>query len=213
YLVLAAGYCAILDGITAALKAGKTPKELEKSVSKKYGAKDFYLEKDRVYRVENNIFEDYSAEERAKLFGKSPATVWEALKLFDENPKKTKLLVDAGIMTETDLESYKTATANIWSAELRERLVPSMRDVCRKAVKLHKKGDGSTDIDDARWAKIDRLRRSIAQDSARKKSLLTKVSDAIAKGDFDEASKLQLVAMEKIAELEAMYLEYTRNLF
>ena len=213
YLVLAAGYCAILDGITAALKAGKTPKELEKSVSKKYGAKDFYLEKDRVYRVENNIFEDYSAEERAKLFGKSPATVWEALKLFDENPKKTKLLVDAGIMTETDLESYKTATANIWSAELRERLVPSMRDVCRKAVKLHKKGDGSTDIDDARWAKIDRLRRSIAQDSARKKSLLTKVSDAIAKGDFDEASKLQLTAMEKIAELEAMYLEYTRNLF
>jgi len=163
--------------------------------------------------VENNIFEDYSAEEREKLFGKSPATVWEALKLFDKYPEKTKLLFDAGIMTETDLESYRTATANIWAAELSERRVPSMHETCRKAVKLHKKGDGSTDIDEIRWNKIDKLRRSIAQDSARKKSLLTKITDAVAKGDYDTASDLSLVAVEKIAELDAMYLEYKRNLF
>ena len=50
YLVLAASYMAMLDGIKAALEAGKTPKELEKSISKEYGEEDFYLEKDRLYR-------------------------------------------------------------------------------------------------------------------------------------------------------------------
>ena len=44
YLVIAASYLAILDGIKAVLAAGKGPSELEKSLSKKYGDEDFYLE-------------------------------------------------------------------------------------------------------------------------------------------------------------------------
>ena len=44
YLVLAASYMAMLDGIKAALAVEKTPKELEASLSKRCGEADFYLE-------------------------------------------------------------------------------------------------------------------------------------------------------------------------
>ena len=44
YLIIGATYLVMLDGIRAALEAGKTPAELEASISKKYGEKDFYLD-------------------------------------------------------------------------------------------------------------------------------------------------------------------------
>lgn len=213
YLVLAAGYLAILDGIKKVLAAKKSPSECEKSVSKAYGVKDFYLDTNRVYRVENDIFKDYSAEERTKLFGKSPATVWENLKLFNENPEKTALLIENNVMDERDLESFKAATIRLWSAEQVERIIPQMRDICHNAVQLHYIEDGSTDVDELRWRKIDKLRKSIAQDSARRKSLLTKLELAFKNCEYEKASNLQLEAAEKIAELESLYLEYKRNLF
>jgi glutamine synthetase len=77
YLVIGAAYLLMLDGIRAALEAGKTPAELEQSISKKYGEEDFYLEKNREYRSERNIYTDYTREEREKLFGVPPANVWQ----------------------------------------------------------------------------------------------------------------------------------------
>ncbi len=213
YLVLAAGYLAILDGIKAVLTAKKSPKDCEKSVSKQYGEKDFYLDTNRVYRVEDDIFADYSPLEREKLFGKSPATVWESLKLFEENPDKTKLLLDGDVMDSRDLESFKAACLRLWSAEQVERIIPKMREICHNAVQLHYIEDGSTDVDELRWRKIDKLRKSIAQDSARKKSLLTKLEAAFNNKDYELASTMQIEAAEKIAELELMYAEYKRNLF
>jgi len=213
YLVLAAGHIAMLDGILAALKAEKTPAELEKSVSKKFGSKDFYLEKDRVYRAESNIFEDYTPEEREKLFGKSPRTVWEALNLFDDNKEKTKLLFKDGVMDELDLESFKAATLRIWETELSDRLIEDWREKCKDAYKLHYKEDGSTDLDEMRWKKIDTLRRSIAQDSSKKKSMLTKLEKALADKNYSLASKMQLEISDKVLELENLYNEYKRNLF
>ena len=44
YLVISSTYMAMLDGIKVALEEGKTAKELEASLSKKYGDEDFYLE-------------------------------------------------------------------------------------------------------------------------------------------------------------------------
>lgn len=213
YLVLAAGYMAILDGINKALAAKKTPAELEKSVSKKYGETDFYLEKNRVYRVENDIFADYSAKEREKLFGKSPATVWEALSLFDENPEKTNLLFDSGVMRPVDLDSFKTAALRLWVTELSERLIPKMRETCHTMGAMHHKDAGATDLDEKRWAAIDKARREIAQDFSRKKSLLTKLSDALDAGKYGEASKLSLEAFKKMSQLEAAYAQYQKNLF
>ena len=61
---------ALVDGVNAVLENEKTPQELEKSLSKEYGEDDFYLEKERKYRSEEDIFVYYSEEEREKLFGK-----------------------------------------------------------------------------------------------------------------------------------------------
>ena len=82
---------AIIDGMLAVVEAGKTPAELEKSLSKKYGEEDFYLERDREYRSEEDVFEFYTQDEREKLFGRAPATVWENLQAFDLYPEKMKI--------------------------------------------------------------------------------------------------------------------------
>ncbi|MBR0139445.1 MAG: glutamine synthetase, partial [Firmicutes bacterium] len=117
YLVLACCFNAMLDGIKACLEAGRSPKELEASVSKAYGEEDFYLEKNRVYRAENNIFEDYSPEERERFFGKAPATVWDNIKAFDLCPEKTAVLAAGGVMNDIDLASFKAAATDQWEME------------------------------------------------------------------------------------------------
>ena len=86
YLVIAASYMAMLDGIKAALENGKVSDELERSISKEYGQEDFYLDKDRIYRSELDVFDEYTEEERDKFFGKAPRTVWENISAFDEYP-------------------------------------------------------------------------------------------------------------------------------
>ena len=132
YLVMGAGFLAMLDGIKAVLAAGKTPAELCESISKPYGAEDFYLEKNRVYRAENNIFEDYSEKEREKYFGKTPATVWENLTAFDEYPEKTRILFTDDVMTPVDLESFRQSVLKIWSTELHDRIIPSLEGSASK---------------------------------------------------------------------------------
>ena len=62
YLIIGAGYLTMLDGIKAVLEAGKTPHELEASISKRYGDEDFYLERDREYRAERNIYTEFTPE-------------------------------------------------------------------------------------------------------------------------------------------------------
>lgn len=211
YLVIAACHLAMLDGIKAVLKAGKTPAELERSVSKKYGKSDFYLEKNREYRAENDIFSDFTGEEREKLFGRSPRTVWEGLKLFGD-ARKRRLLTEGGVFEELDIESYKAASLSVWATELGNRLVEDWREKCRAALRLHHAGDGSTDLDEARWKKIDRLRKQIAQDSSKKRSLITRLEEALAGEDYDSASDMQIEISDKVLELENMYNEYKRNL-
>ena len=110
YLVLAASYMAMLDGIKAALEAGKTPEDLEKSVSKEYGQEDFYLEKDRIYRSEKNIFDHYTEEERDRFFGKAPKTVWENISAFDRNPEKLDIFRRDDVMTDMAPVSYTHLT-------------------------------------------------------------------------------------------------------
>lgn len=62
-------YLSCLDGIKACVESGKDLKALEKEISKKAGEEGFYLDTDRQYRTEEDVFEDFTAEERSKLFG------------------------------------------------------------------------------------------------------------------------------------------------
>ena len=108
YLVIAASYMAMLDGIKAALENGKVSDELERSISKEYGQEDFYLDKDRIYRSELDVFDEYTEEERDKFFGKAPRTVWENISAFDEYPEKLEIFKRDDVMTELALESYQS---------------------------------------------------------------------------------------------------------
>lgn len=91
YLAIATLYLTMLDGIKYAIENKKSEDELLAELSKKAGESSDYLEKNRAYRSEENIFEDFTQEERENYFGKVPATVYENLISFENYPEKLKL--------------------------------------------------------------------------------------------------------------------------
>ena len=211
YLVLAVAYMAMIDGIKAALEAGKSAKELEASLSKKCGEEDFYLEAGREYRSEKDVFEDFTEEERTELFGKAPQTVWENLKGFSRYPEKTKVIMGDGVISPISLESYEQSILSQWKTELHNRLIPNHMTFVRECKKLH--GEDATDYDLENWAEVDRMRHYIAKDSLHDKSLLTRAREALDNGEYDLASELQVELSQKIEQLRKLYLTYKRNLF
>lgn len=212
YLVIAASYMAMLNGIKAALEAKKTPEQLTASLSKKCGDEDFYLEKDREYRSEKNIFVDYTQEERDRLFGKAPGTVWENISSFDKYPQKLAVLKVDNVMTEKTLESFKEATLAMWATELHNRIIPNTMELVRDCKKAHNE-DECTDLDRVNWREIQKMRTEMGQDSLKEKCILTQVREALDNGEYEKASELQIEMQEKTNELLEKYIEYKKNLF
>ncbi len=212
YLVIAGAYLAMLDGIEAVLAAGKTSAELEKSLSKEYGEEDFYLEKDRVYRTEKHVFDDYTQEERDKYFGRAPETVWENLKIFMSDDEKLKVLQRDGVMPMRSIESYYEAALSQWKNELHNRILPNCMDVIRDTVKLHDDAMAA-DIDLLNWKKVDELRRELGKNTMEYTCLLKRIGLALDEDRYDEASDLQLELQKKMAELSSLYTTYKKNLF
>lgn len=212
YLVIAACYMAMLDGIKAALEAKKTPAELYASLSKGYGEEDFYLERDRVYRSEKNVFEEFSTEERDRIFGKAPSTVWENICAFEKYPEKLAIFKRDNVMTDMALGSYKEAVCAMWATELHNRILPNTMDVVRRCRRKHDEND-CTDFDIENWKKINELRRSLGKDSLKEKCLITQVREALDAGDYNKASELQVELQRQVEKLREAYMIYSKNLF
>jgi len=212
YLVLAASYMAMLDGIKAALEAEKTPEELEKSISKDYGEEDFYLDKDRVYRTEKDVFDEYTEEERDRFFGRAPQTVWENIQAFDLYPEKLEIFKRDDVMTDVTLESYREAVLSQWRMELRSRIIPDMMNTLRRCRKAHSDHD-SVDYDRRNWEKISRLRDKLGRNTVAEVCLLTQIANALEQNDYAKASDLQVVMQAEVEKLIKMYLLYKKNLF
>ena len=212
YLVIAASYMAMLDGIKEALEHGKTPEELEKSISKGYGEEDFYLDKDRIYRSEKDVFDEYTQEERDKFFGKAPSTVWENIKAFDRYPEKLEIFKRDDVMTDIALESYKEAILDQWATELHNRIIPDIMDLVRACSKAHDNTD-CVDYDRSNWEKIQRLRNQLGRDTLDDYCLLTRIKRALDEGKYEKASELQIEMQEKVSELTELYIIYKKNLF
>jgi len=212
YLVLACSYLAMLDGISAALAAKKTPQELEASLSKKAGEEDFYLEKDRAYRSEKDVFDEYTEEERERLFGKAPVTVWENLRAFHNDPNKLKVLLNKeDVINRITLASYEEATLAAWATELHNRIIPNTMALVRECQKLHAEHD-CTDFDKLNWKLIQELRTYLGQDEIIRKSLLTRIKQALDGENYEEASAMQIEMQAKVQELMDTYIEYKKNL-
>ena len=212
YLVLAASYMAMLDGIKAALEGGKTSEDLEKSISKDFGQEDFYLEKDRVYRSEKDVFDEYTEEERDRLFGKAPQTVWENITAFDKYPKKLEIFKRDDVMSGNTLESYREAVVSQWETELRGRIIPETMDVLRDCAKVHK-DDDCVDYDRRMWGEISALRDRLGRNTMDETCLLSQIVEALEGGDHEKASDLLVVTQKEVEKLIEMYITYKKNLF
>ncbi|MCG8540709.1 MAG: glutamine synthetase [Clostridia bacterium] len=212
YLATAAIYQTMLDGIKVVTESGKSNNDLEKEFSKAAGEEGFYLEKDRAYRSEYDVFEHYTEEERNKLFGIPPATVWENICNIDKYPEKLKTLIDNDVFTEKIIASFKTSILMQWTAELKNRIIPSNIDLVRQFKKIHDM-DYATDLDVVNWEKVNRLRYYLMKDSLNQKSLFTRIREGINNEEYDIVSDLQIEMSEKVILLKKLYANYKRNLF
>ncbi len=212
YLILAASYMAMLDGVKEALENKKTPADLEKSISKGYGEEDFYLDTDRIYRSEKNVFDEYTEEERSKYFGSAPRTVWENIQAFEDYPEKLAIFRRDDVMSEIALESYVEATTAQWATELHDRIIPDTMDFVRECCKAHDEND-CVDYDRYYWEKIQRLRNQLGRDTLDEFCLLTRIKRALDRGEYDQASAMQIEMQRKVEELTNLYITYKKNLF
>ena len=208
YLVVAAIYSAILDGVRYSVS--KTTDELLAELSKEAGEETDYLETDRAYRSEKDVFEDYTADERNHLFGAPPATVWENLSALDKHLEKRKTVTAAGAFTDQIIEAFKDGALTRWKMELIARIIPENREIVRAANEV--KSNFVTDQDAYNWNKINELRCYLAKDSIDEKSLFTLLINALNEGDYETASSLQVEMYDKIEELKALYDVYVKNI-
>jgi glutamine synthetase len=174
YLALAAIYQAMLDGIKAVCKSGKTNAELEEEISKMPESDGFYLEKGRAYRSEEDVFEHYSQEERNRLFGVHPATVYENIHNFVKYPEKLNVIMEGDVLDERLVKSFTTAVTNRWVKEILNRLLPENMDIVRRCRAIHSK-QKAHDLDITYWEQVDHLRQYLMKDTYNSKSLFTRV--------------------------------------
>ena len=211
YIVMAVSYMAMLDGILYAVNNNKTEEELLKELSKQAGEEADYLEKDRAYRSEEDVFEHFTVEERNKLFGKAPATVYENLIALDKYDEKLKVLKRDNVLDDTLINSFKIATLQRWSTEITKRVIGGYMNEIRSFVPLHSL-DKALDLDISNWMKINDLRHYIMKDTYTSKGLFTKIKEAFENKNYSEASKYYLELEEKMEILRELYSSYKKNL-
>lgn len=209
YTALALIYLAAWDGMKYAITSGKTQAELVAELSKKPGEHADYLEDDRAYRAEDDVFEDYTQEERDAMFSVPPATVWENILGFKNHPEKVAVLSQGNAFEKDLMESFISAILNRWKLELVSRIIPANLQQVRDMKPVHVEGANS--CDDRRFNALNELRFYLAKDSKEQESLFTRLSKALKAGQYDDASKLQVEMNDKMEELEAAYVHYYNN--
>jgi glutamine synthetase len=209
FLAIAAMYQAMLDGIDYAVSSGRPSQELQREFSKGPEEPAEYLEPGRAYRSEEDVFEHYSQEERDRLFGKPPATVYETLRNLEENADGRAVLTRDGVFDDRLIASYQAAMRSRWLLELSERILPANMATVREFRRIH--GEDEDGADEAAWREVNALRRSLMRDVSDHVSLFTRIREAIERGDDADVSTLQLEMNGAMAELRRRYTAYTRN--
>ncbi len=208
YLCLAAIYQCMLDGIEYMIRSGKDTKALEAEFTKPYGTPGDYLDTDRLYRCEEDIFESMTSDERDRLFGKPAATVYDSMLVLSEHKGVTDILCAGDVFDRVILDSYARAMLERWEMELRERIIPENRSKIRSYTKRH---DDSCGYDSARWAEIMELREYLAKNTDTSSSLFDRIKEAIASGDAAGVSELQIEMNNKMNILREKYRDYCNN--
>jgi len=208
YTCIALCYLAALDGIRYAVESRKSPEALLQELSKEPGEPADYLEANRAYRTENDVFEYYSAEERSARFSCPPTTVWENIRLMKQYPEKKHRLAAGNAFSERLMDSFLAGVIHRWKLELYNRIISENNEQVRACKRLNNENE----LDEERWREIDGCRRYLAKDRRGQLSLLSRIREALASGDYDTASALQVEMNEKMIELDNLYHEYRENL-
>lgn len=211
YLALSAGYLAMLDGVIYAIESGKDEDALLKELSKKPGEAADYLDTERAYRSEEDVFEDYTEEERNKFFGKAPATVYENLSSFKKYPEKLEVLKRSSSFTDRAIESYAITVQSRWVTEIEHKIMNSYMGEVRSYKAVHTL-EKSLDLDISNWMAINELRHYLMKDTYTSKSLFTKIREATAAEDYEKVSELQIELDYKMDVLRKIYDAYKKNL-
>lgn len=212
YMALTVFYLAALDGIKAAVESGKDLQALEKELSKKHGEEGFYLEKEREYRTEEDVFEDFTPEERNTLFGKPPATVWENMQAIDKYPDKAKILLEGDVLKPAFISSFLEGAMIRWRTELVTHYIPECRDKLKGYKPLHNLDMANSPWDANMWKQVEQLRTEIGKNTDMGTCLFTQIEQAIADAEYGKASSTQQILMAKMEELDAMYHKYANNI-
>jgi len=211
YLTLSSAYLTMLDGIKYVINNKLNYDDAYRELNKKAGEEANYLEKNREYRSEEDVFEFYTDEERDRLFSKPPKTVFENISAFDIYKEKLEILKDGEVFTDAILNSYKKSTIDQWTTQFNNRIINRNIDLIRRYKKLH--GDiDVTDLDIVNWEKINFIRHTLMKDSLNTESLFTKVTKAIKNKNYKEVSNLQIEIIDLMSKLEKLYQEYKHNL-
>lgn len=211
YTAIAAFYLTMLDGIQAAIESQKTTKELEAELSKEPGTPGFYLETHRAYRSEHDVFDDYTSEERNRLFGKPPATVWENMENVKKYPDKVAVLTAGNVLRAELIDAFVAGALVRWHTELVTRIIPENREIVRSCQCLHDAVTES-DYDLYMWNKVQELRLELAKDTIDTKCMFTRIKEAVAAADYSIASQLQIEMAAKVTELRKIYFQYKSNM-
>lgn len=210
YLCTAASYQGMLDGIKAVLTSGHDIDFIAKNFDKKAGEEAFYLETERQYRSEEDVFEDYTEEERNTLFGQPPKTVWENIEKLRAANGKLEVLKSGHVFTDRIINSYISAIESNWTFELENRIILENIEIIRNSRKLH--DQEASDLDVIHWEEIHNLRLSLMKDSLANKSLFTRIIQNIHDKNYAKVSDLQVEMHEEIKKLKELYHVYKRNL-
>ena len=161
--------------------------------------------------TEKDVFDDFTQEERNQMFGVAPATVWENVQGYYNNPELVETLSQGDAFAKDLMESFIASILKRWELVLANRLIPNNLDAVRNMVAIHT--DSRNSVDDKRFAEVNDLRFYLAKDSDDRKSLFTRLTEALNAGEYDLASKLQIEMNDKMEELEAKYANYAKNIF
>ena len=170
-----------------------------------------YLEKERAYRTEEDVFDFFCEDERIKYFGKAPATVYENLKAFEMYPDKLDVLKMGNVFNDSIINSFKISVIERWVTEIKNRIINSYMDEIRSYKMLHSL-DKALDLDVTNWMNVNELRHYIMKDSYSNRCLFTKIKKSIIDKNYSSVSDFQLELEDKMNLLRTLYTNYRRNL-
>lgn len=202
YLTISATLATFIDGINYSLD-NITNLELEKEFCKEYHEKGRYLSANRVYREEKDIFKTYSADERDKLFGTPPKTVYETLL-----PLKEKTDILETLISKDIINAHIDLSITNWILDLKQRIIPEAKETVISYIEL----DNTNQYDKQLWKKIYDLKISLIKDDINKPSIFTEIIEACDNINLEKISSLQQQLNNILIELKTLYSIYISNM-